>query len=310
MQEMIQNAAMGWVQSMQAGKYGVLLLGLLLWTWYLGGEERKRSLFWRYTVCVTVGAICPLTAALWMEYQTAFFDYEWIWSAVPVTGFVAAAAAGGFAHWFEEKKAVCLWKKAGALVCAALILWLCGNMGIEKVQGLWTPYGESASNDRSYLVVEVLEDVLEEKQSVMAAQEDLCVWAPAEVLERVRERNGRIRLLYGRNMWEASLNAYSYEVYDPEVIALFDFMEAYTAATDEGVLPWEPEPEEGRKVLEEAIAQGVNCMVLPENRLLEEELAKVALSRGLHVRTEGAAGYVICLLENGSAAETVSGGPD
>lgn len=275
MQELIRNAMNGWLRYTEAGKYAVLLLGLLLWTGYLqylkkNGENKsmqqedvlRQRIFWWYAAVMTGMAICPVTAALWMEYQTRFYDYEWIWSAVPVTGFIAVSASGLFFGYQKQLAQAGKWKTVGAILCAAVVLWLCGSMGVSSVQGMWTirdmQNGQGTQDGWIADTIDILEDSYEE---LTGSGEGLCVWAPSEILTHIRERNGHIRLLYGRNMWENALKGYSYDTYDPEVIALYEWMEQLSAAVkEETMLPIADSGEVLQK-LKSANARGVNSIV-------------------------------------------------
>ena len=77
----------------------------------------------------------------------------------------------------------------------------------------------------------------------------VCLWAPREILETARMQPVAVtwmqpvetvgiesvavagqlpELLYGRNMWDAALNAYTYDVYPEEVQQLYCWMEAFS----------------------------------------------------------------------------------
>ena len=42
---------------------------------------------------------------------------------------------------------------------------------------------------------------------------ELCLWAPREILAHAREFDGSVQLIYGRNMWDITLNGYTYDTY-------------------------------------------------------------------------------------------------
>ena len=88
MTELMQNAWLGWRQFTDGGKVAAILLAALLYL-YLSGFWKKHGELFLYTAIVTVFSIVPITAVLLMLYQTRFYDYEWIWSLVPMN--VAAA---------------------------------------------------------------------------------------------------------------------------------------------------------------------------------------------------------------------------
>ena len=90
MQELVRNAVNGWYRYTDSGKYPVLFLAALVLLWFLSGKlvKEKRMLL-VYATAVAALAVCPLTAVLLMIYQTKFYDYEWIWSAVPLLPVIA-----------------------------------------------------------------------------------------------------------------------------------------------------------------------------------------------------------------------------
>jgi len=310
MLEMIRNAAGGWVRYTEAGKYAVLLLGLLLWTGYQQYQKKgqeaasqqfsvQQKCFWWYTAVTTVFAICPLTAALWMGYQTRFYDYEWIWSAVPVTGFIAAAASGCYVALLNQPVAGHKWKTAGAVLCGLAVLWLCGSMGTERVQGMWTVSDvQKEQSIQENGAMEAVRELIKVQEELTDEAEGLCVWAPADILAHIREQNAEIRLLYGRNMWENALNAYSYDTYDAEVIELYEWMEELTIVPEEGV----PLPELDRQMadqkLKTALEYGVNCIVLPGIRAdMADWVAQAALTGGRQCSLRTMEEAVICILK-------------
>ena len=127
MTELFRNAGLGWAGYKGSGKMAALLLAALLF-WWLAEKEKKQRTLLLYTSVAVVCCILPVTAALLMLYQTKFYDYEWIWSMVPVT----AATAYGFTlflagHWKEAKGN---WRR-GLPVTLLLLLavLLCGSLG-------------------------------------------------------------------------------------------------------------------------------------------------------------------------------------
>ncbi len=244
--ENVRNAWLGWKNYTDDGKLAALLAASLFFLWCRRKKVRKVS-FLLYASVAAVCCILPLTAALLMVYQTRFYDYEWIWSLVPLT---AAAAYGGTMFlgecWGDFKASG--WRRgvpATALLFSALLL--AGGPG----GAAWDEETEKTQRVRA---CGILAQVLE-----LRCDGEICLWAPREIMEYAREMDGRILLPYGRNMWDASLNAYSYDTYDEKTTALYQWMEQFGGEKDKDhvEIPME-------KCLENAENAGVNCILLPE----------------------------------------------
>ena len=264
MRELLLNAWSGWLQFTSGGKLAALLLLSLIFLW-LGGKWKKEPVLYSYTVSAALCCIVPVTAAALMLYQTKFYDYEWIWSLVPMTAVTAWAAVEFLClprHKFESGR------RREALSVSVLllaVLVLCSGPG-------------SSVYDRR-----------QERQDRLRAQEVMtllaeqgsgpfCLWAPREILEHARELDPSVELLYGRNMWDISLNSYLYDTYSEDLQDLYLWMEN----TDETGLAVGKDPE-GRKVIlqgedciNKAVSAGANCIILPERMNSEsvEELAE------------------------------------
>ena len=88
MRELLRNAWLGWQNYTDDGKLAALLLAALLFLW-LRNKKVSQKGFLSYAVLMTACCIFPVTAVLLMLYQTKFYDYQWIWSLVPVTPVIA-----------------------------------------------------------------------------------------------------------------------------------------------------------------------------------------------------------------------------
>ncbi len=215
MKEIIGNAWMGWLDYTEGGKLTALLMIALLLFWFAKKELwiKYRELF-SYTTLTAVCCICPLTATVLMLYQTKFYDYQWIWSAVPITIVIALA---GTLLWTElmEKCETAKhreWKKIGVTMSMICILYFCGRMGMN----VWDADKEAAKLEET---AKVLEIITENGQNT-----NITLWAPQEIMEYARAWNGCIRMPYGRNMWDPALNAYSYETYGEKEHVLYEWM--------------------------------------------------------------------------------------
>lgn len=274
MRELVQNAWLGWQQYTDQGKIAALLLAVLLFLW-LGKHRKQRTLFW-YTACVTGLCICPLTAALLMAYQTRFYNYEWVWSLVPVTPVIAYGGTVFLAQIWEnyEKGRIAgrtgVWKPVLLTACCIGVLFLCGSMGKPDWQKTGERLGdqdweESQPEEKKQKIRAALDVALEGKDTI-------CLWAPVEVMDEARRYSGRILLPYGRNLWDNGLNAYSYENCGEDLQAMYRWMcdtEAiwpeelfaeYARPTEEEKARWQQEAGEN---LEAALENGVDRILIP-----------------------------------------------
>ena len=89
MNELLNNAWSGWLDYMGAGKLAGLAFLLLLLLWLLHLGNRRQQFLCGYSLIFLAVCICPVTAGLLMLYQTKFYDYEWIWSLIPLTVLLA-----------------------------------------------------------------------------------------------------------------------------------------------------------------------------------------------------------------------------
>lgn len=209
MGELLKNAWAGWLRCSGNGKLAAVLLLTLTVAWIFRlGKERQREVL-LYASVTAAACIFPVTAALIMTWQTKFYDYEWIWTIVPVT---AVIACGGvlFLEWIGKGA----WKRSQKVIAAVMLLCLvilCGRLGNPK----WTVKDQAPERNR-------IASVLEEARGGLGGE--LCLWAPREVIEQARTIDPEFVLLYGRNMWQGHLNAYSYDLYDQDRRDLYVWM--------------------------------------------------------------------------------------
>lgn len=266
MQELLKNAWLGWQNYTDEGKLAALMAGALLFLWLKAGQSWRdgqgaRKAFLLYG---SVSALCcavPVTAAALMLYQTRFYDYEWIWALVPVTA-VIAWGAGELLKDGELCRLLFSFggKKGLAAGLTAVLLtgtaFLCGSLGgtPDKLQEL------SALKETERLLQSVTEG---------GQRKDVVLLAPKEIMENARALDGSIRLPYGRNMWENALNGYSYDVYAPEIKALYGWMCSLEQGGEADMsLLQETEQEPGlifsaAEAVEEMGTRGINCFVAP-----------------------------------------------
>lgn len=229
----IQMAWLGWKNYTNDGKLVALLLASLLYLWYdfyiPWHDVRKKvgkSSFLGYTIVVTICCTFPVTAGLLMVYQTQFYDYEWIWSLVPVTAAIAYGATFFLTECWnssaegkgdlprQDRFKMTQWCRGIPVTVFLLaIIVLSGGLGRPS----WNRKGQAAEREQAYVILDQI--------MALSSEGEICLWAPPEIMSYAREHDGRIRLPYGRNMWDISLNAYAYDTYDEQTIALYQWME-------------------------------------------------------------------------------------
>lgn len=246
MTDWIGDAWSGWTGYTDKGKLPALLLAVLLFVWFSGKWREQKGLL-AYTTAMTACCIFPVTAAGWMMYQTRFYDYEWIWSLVPAT---AVTAYGMTLFWTEYRnKNAGKWNKLLPVILLLLTaLVFCGSLGGGDREG----ETQKAEREKVHALLVQLSDRYPEMV--------LCLWAPREVMEYAREEDASVTLPYGRNLWDAFLNAYAYDTYDQDILTMEKWME-HVGSSEEAQGDTED------ITLEECVAmaqdRGVNCILLP-----------------------------------------------
>lgn len=280
MAEFLYNAWSGWTGYTNSGKLPALLMGVLLFLWF-GRKRREQGPLLVYTSVMTICCVLPVTAAVLVLYQTKFYNYEWIWSLVPVT---AVIAYGLTVFWTEYRAGNAgAWRKVLTVTLAlTVLLLLCGSLGGRA----WDREARKEERLRAYSVVEQL--------SAAHSGERICLWAPREIMEYAREKDAGILLPYGRNIWDGFLDAYSYDLYNEDIVMMERWMEelSMTGETDAEASP----PEETGHVItleacvQAALEQGVNCIMITgeSSDELVERMEKV-----LGVSAEALEGYYL-----------------
>lgn len=265
MTELLKNAWLGWLQFTTGGKLPAILMAVLLYLW-LGGSWKREKRLYSYTALMMFLCIFPVSAMVLMLYQTRFYDYEWLWSLVPMTGVIAWGITEFLdEHWKEFS--LSRWRQGLPVTVLLLaVLVLCSGLG-------QTGYSRNREQARRHKADGVIDRVLELQDG------DICLWAPREIMEYARERTGRLSLLYGRNMWEEALNAYTYDVYSQEFRELYLWMEN-ADPTGAAIIEDEVRGElllKGENSMMAAAEAGVSCVLLPGNLKADtvETLAKV-----------------------------------
>ena len=290
MTELLRNAWSGWLDFMGAGKLSALLFATLLISYFLKlGDRQKRELFC-YSLVSALLCIMPCSAALIMFYQTRFYDYEWIWSIVPLTA-VSACGTVLFLEWFRKRESGAFRRTVLFAAVLAVIL-LCGRLGDTK----WEVRDFTSQRNS---VAEALG--LLRKDNPAGSEEVICLWAPEEVILHARSLDSGLGLLYGRDLFQEHLNAFSYEVYSQEIRELYAWMvlverygtvivsvEGDVAAAVEGIEIGDRI--DGLKCFRNAISLGANRILVPGN-IKQEALDEIVSTFSLSVQPVG--GYYL-----------------
>lgn len=252
MTELIRNAWTGRMDFTSGGKLAALFLAALIYLWLSGKWKMHKTLYF-YAVSITLCCILPLTAAVLMLYQTRYYDYVWLWSLVPMTA-VTAWAAVDVMDWLKEHFHTSKWKKQFPV---AILLFTILMLSSGSVENVFQPAQERRERQQAW---EVLKSVKEFQDG------ELCLWAPREILAHAREFDGSVQLIYGRNMWDISLNGYTYDIYPDGLRDLYLWMENVDANGAAEV----KDGEQGNIVLNGAecvtvaLEAGANCILLPD----------------------------------------------
>ena len=279
MAELFRNAwQLGWIRFTGSGKLPAVMLAALLFLW-AGGRWRKQRVFFCYAAVSAFFCMVPVTAVLLMQYQTRFYDYEWIWSMVPMTAAAAWGATEFLDSWWNGLTDSRIRRSLPVVFLLLTALALCGGPWRSGIDG-------KEQQERRQQAGEVLSLIAEGREG------DICLWAPREILEYAREKSGVFRLLYGRNMWEESLNAYSYDVYSQEIRELYLWMEN-VQETGEALVEDREQEERliaGEDCLRAAVGAGADCILLPE-KVDARTVEALAAPLGLDVARAG--GYYL-----------------
>ncbi len=251
MQELINNMEHGYLQVTGGGQYlALFFLASIMLVLYKGKKEKELYI---YGIVVIFLLLCPLTAFGLLKYQTAFYSYASLWNLLPLILVIAYAAVIilHMARQYSVGKPVIGHKKYGEpllVFLISLLIFMAGTISFAKENTV------KAANSFKIPAEEL--EVLQEVSSLNGA----VLLGPDKLLEYARAYSGELELIYGRNMWNPALNAYTYDTYSADLIRLHDWMNG------EGDMS----PDEALKI---AFAHDCNVLVL-EKEAFNNELQK------------------------------------
>ncbi len=269
----------------------VILVCVLLLLWM---AEKKQSSevnnrFLVYSAGMSLMLLFPVTAVLAVIYQSAYYDYEWVWSMVPVAAVVGYGGALFYEKAEKEKHGKLIWWLA-----LLVLLFFCGNQGCLK-----TATGDTAKSNA--LTREIV--------SVIKADADMAVpilWGPKDIMQDLRRETGEIRLAYGMDMWDPKAGAYDYESYSPELIRAYEWMNSVSTlamesgGAEEAVLYEKYEiVEQLPEIFSSIMESGVNVIVLPDStsEKLDAIILETIENKYINVQKEYVERYVVYLLK-------------
>ena len=288
MMTLLKSAMNGWIDYTQHGKYAALLipamiyLGYRMWKRKPAETGRGQSVLYLYAVLITTACICPVTAAILMKYQTAFYSYVWIWAAVPQTVLIAWACTEFLYSLWREKSV----RNAVATLILAGIVILSGNPVSE-----WT----CTQLTQEEAPREMLE-ILSVYHLGESGETQMRLWAPKEIMAAARAYSADIHPVYGRSIWDAALGSYSYDTYEPWQEDLYLWMNHLEETGEPEYLRTDESTGERtidfRTCLDSATAAGVDYILLPEN-MPEDTVEKLQETLGTDTELKAMAGYYL-----------------
>ena len=324
--ENFQLVADGFGRFITEYKLAALVFGILLYAficWKKINTNREKY-FLLYSAGMVLLLLLPVTAVLFLVYQTRFYDYEWVWSLVPLTGFLAwgivtivynecAGMVGNNAACGEGKisaegdAAFCEYKGSaeGRKKCSVHVLRICGFLAalllilLSGNQGILLR--ETEEEQKVQLAGEKILQYMEET----GRTDSSIIWGPTGVMQYLRSHNGEVELLYGRDMWDAKAGAYDYESYSEEEIACYNWMESVSASHNLYLIETDQITEQiamslaDETQLKTAVENGVNLIVLPGQITpwVKRKFDAIAAGSGLTVSIEQVDEYTLWMLE-------------
>ena len=167
-----------------------------------------------YSVIAVLLLVLPVTALVLRKFQTVFFSYNTLWVMVPVIPLSAFALTVFSGLLRKTKKSIGVF----ALILSIFLLLSCGSLGNTglKVKGTELP-GLKEKEITFYEAMPVLKRLSD-------LPNDALILATPAITEYIRQYTGKIKTVYGRDIWDLSLASYNYNSYDEISKKLYEWM--------------------------------------------------------------------------------------
>lgn len=282
----------GYQQYTWGGQYLGLFFVILLFLWLTGKNKmaQKEKYLLHYGAGMTALILFPPTAWILTKYQTPFYAYSHLFLLLPMTVVLAWGLTEVWEHAMaytekqaESRKFVVKHKKlcecAAALACA-LLLMLSGTVAFAA--------RPTAKTEGSMKIPRETQEVLHILEE--AGPEDELLLAPDEILEYARSYSGKFRLLYGRNMWNGALNAYTYDTYSDTLQEIHGWLNSLQDVTGTSATGGNMNAEEALQAIRES---GCTILVLSRQKYEEPVFSRALKDADCFKLMEETAEYVI-----------------
>lgn len=195
-----------------AGFTALLLTGLVA-LWYEKYEKKTELgvLFW-YALITLIVVINPVTIHVVMRYMPGLYNsnvYLWIIPTVPVILY-SAGKAGSSLETLHKRVFFVIGMGAIVLLAATT------SYSMVKVNMAEEQYIQSDKKD----ILQYIDENLQRHE-----YEYCLIWAEDAVMEHARLTNGRIRTLYGKDMWQCVGAVSDNSAYDTELREAYEYMQ-------------------------------------------------------------------------------------
>lgn len=226
MTDFLNTLRTGYLEYVSRGQYIGLFFIILLFLWLTGSRKNnkvKTSLM-LYAAVISVLVLLPLSAWVLLIYQTPFYTYSHLFLLLPVT----LVMAWGLTEIMEYVMAY-LEKQPESRKFATKHNKLCSGTAIAALTAILMLSGSvtlaAEPVDPAFNSWKIPQEVLEVLATLESGDmEEEVLLAPDEILEYARSYSGSFRLLYGRNMWRKELNAYTYDIYTPQLEEIHEWL--------------------------------------------------------------------------------------
>ncbi|MBR1860424.1 MAG: hypothetical protein IJ796_00975 [Lachnospiraceae bacterium] len=169
-----------------------------------------------YGITISLLLCIPFTALVLRHFQTVFFSYSQLWAMVPVIPIIAAVftCASTLLKKLSKGKAIAL----TGLMLAIPILFFGIGSGKKTGDELTGQKEYEISYEEAIPVLERL------SEAASGRKNGLTILSTPAITEYSRQYSGNIKTIFGRDIWDGSLAAYNYTVYDSDHINLFHWL--------------------------------------------------------------------------------------